>query len=55
MNQAQRAAVYMKAQRACLDKLRAARSVLTLKLHGGYVPVRIVKRGEERFVNFVDA
>lgn len=44
--------------RRAADKGRAtlaeATSLLTLKLHGKYVPVRVVERGQERFVNWVD-
>jgi cytochrome P450 len=55
MGREDRARLYRTAQDACRKKLETARSILTLKLHGTHVPLRIVKRGEERFVNFVDA
>jgi hypothetical protein len=44
--------------RRAADKSRAtlaqATSLLTLKLHGKHVPVRVVDRGQERFVGWVD-
>lgn len=47
--------VYARAQKTSLETMREARSLLTLKLHGDLkVPVRLVKRGEERFLNLVD-
>ncbi|TPX10766.1 uncharacterized protein E0L32_008335 [Thyridium curvatum] len=56
MGRPERAALYQRAQARCRETLRGATTLLTLKLHGSaYVPVRLVKRGEERFVNFVDA
>lgn len=52
MTPAQRRELYRKAQDRSQDIIRSARSVLTLKLHGGrHVPVRLVERGRERFVN----
>lgn len=48
----ERMEVYEKARAKCRDTLRQARSLITLKLHGKQmVPVRLVRRGEERFVN----
>ncbi|RYO73973.1 hypothetical protein DL766_006226 [Monosporascus sp. MC13-8B] len=56
MGRAERAAVYKKAQDKARATIRCASTRLTLKLHRGqYVPVRLVKRGEERFVDWVDA
>ncbi|KKA29027.1 hypothetical protein TD95_004046 [Thielaviopsis punctulata] len=43
--------VYKCAQAKFLETMKGARSVVTLKLHGGHVPVRFVKRGRERFLN----
>ncbi|KAL2178023.1 cytochrome P450 [Thermothelomyces heterothallicus CBS 202.75] len=52
MTPAQRRALYRKAQDKSRETIRGANSVLTLKLHGGaHVPVRLVKRGRERFVS----
>jgi hypothetical protein len=49
-------AVYKKAQAKARKTLRGATTILTLKLHGqpGFVPVRVVRKGEERFANIVD-
>jgi cytochrome P450 len=50
-----RKTLYKKAQDSSRDILRQATSVLTLKLHGSkHVPIRLVRRGEERFVDIVD-
>lgn len=50
-----RAAVYARAQDKARATLRQATTLLTLKLNGGkHVPVRVVKRGHERFVRMVD-
>jgi cytochrome P450 len=48
--------VYKKAQDKARKTLRGATTILTLKLHGqpGFVPVRVVRKGEERFANIVD-
>ena len=47
--------VYAKAQKKSRETLENCASVLTLKLQRGqYVPVRLVKRGEERFVNWLE-
>jgi len=55
MSRVQRAKVYQKAQARSRDTLRGAGSIVTLKLQGGaHVPVRVVRRGHERFVNFMD-
>ncbi|OIW23655.1 cytochrome P450 [Coniochaeta ligniaria NRRL 30616] len=55
MSAEERRRLYKKAQDMCRATLRKASSRLTLKLHGGmHVPIRLVKRGEERFVNVVD-
>ncbi|KAL0942419.1 cytochrome p450 3a21 [Colletotrichum truncatum] len=56
MDQAERANLYKKAQDKCRQTLKAATAMLTLKLpQGTSVPLRIVPRGEERFVNFIDS
>lgn len=47
--------VYEKARKKSWETMRKASSVLTLKLHGDMkVPVRLVRRGEERFLHLVD-
>lgn len=47
-------AVYEQARRKARETCREASSLLTLKLHGQLkVPVRLVKRGKERFVGLV--
>ncbi|AEO63476.1 4d5276ab-6fbf-45e8-b7dd-1188ee630c2f [Thermothielavioides terrestris] len=52
MGPAERRALYRRAQARSTETIRQADSVLTLKLHGGrHVPVRLVKRGMERFVS----
>ncbi|KAK3308014.1 cytochrome P450 [Chaetomium strumarium] len=52
MSPADRRAVYRKAQDKSRATVNGADSVLTLKLRGGnHVPVRLVKRGMERFVS----
>lgn len=49
------AARYRAAQEKNRRTLAQATSIITLKLHGELsVPVRLVKRGEERFVSWVD-
>ncbi|KAL2255511.1 hypothetical protein VTK26DRAFT_3210 [Humicola hyalothermophila] len=52
MGPEQRRELYRIAQAKSRETIRTAESVLTLKLHGGrHVPVRLVKRGCERFVS----
>lgn len=46
--------LYSRAQRKAKETIRGATTLLTLKLHPGFIPVRLVKKGEERFVNIVD-
>ncbi|EMR87512.1 hypothetical protein ACHAPC_002532 [Botrytis cinerea] len=46
--------LYGKAQRKARETIRGATSLITLKLHPGFIPVRLVKKGEERFVNIID-
>lgn len=54
MGPGERRELYEKATRASRETIRGARSLLTLKLHGEQrVPVRLVRRGEERFLNLV--
>lgn len=55
MNREKRTELYKTAQDASRSMMGRAASVLTLKLHGGdHVPIRLVKRGEERFVSWMD-
>ncbi|KAI0885471.1 cytochrome P450 [Annulohypoxylon maeteangense] len=55
MSKDQKAKLYKTAQRKSRETVKLATSVITLKLHGNkYVPIRLVKRGDERFVNWVD-
>lgn len=48
--------IYKKAQEKARKTMRGASTLITLKLHDnpGYIPVRIVKKGEERFLNLMD-
>ena len=54
MDRQQLTDLYKKAQSRKQEVVREARSLLTLKLRGQVVPVRLVKRGEERFVSWMD-
>ncbi|PNP58054.1 hypothetical protein THARTR1_02212 [Trichoderma harzianum] len=55
MSRDERARVYKKAQDKSLWTVGQASSRLTLNLHDGmHVPVRLAKRGEEKFVDWVD-
>ncbi|KAH6985792.1 cytochrome P450 [Ilyonectria sp. MPI-CAGE-AT-0026] len=54
MTREEKASVYKMAQNSSRAKMGRAMSVLTLKLDGEHVPVRLVKRGEERFINWVE-
>ncbi|KAM5512707.1 cytochrome P450 [Fusarium oxysporum f. sp. phaseoli] len=49
MDREARREVYAKAQSSSRKKIRGATSVLTLKIRDGHVPVRLVKRGREKF------
>ena len=40
--------LYEKAQNKARQTIRGASSRLTLKLHPGFIPVRVVKKGDER-------
>ncbi|KAK2019248.1 cytochrome P450 [Colletotrichum eremochloae] len=56
MSRAEKQKLYKKAQDKCRETVNKATTMLTLKLPQGMsVPIRIVPRGEERFVNFVDS
>lgn len=55
MGDDERREVYERARRKSRETMRKATSLLTLKLHGDLrVPVRLVRRGEERFLGLVD-
>lgn len=54
MSQEQKRELYAKAQAKSRETMRSATSLITLKLHGNkFVPIRLVPRGQERFVNWV--
>lgn len=55
MDEEERRALYEKARTKSRETIRQATSLLTLKLHGSLkVPIRLVRRDEERFLNLVD-
>lgn len=56
MSRQEKIEVYGKAQRNAHDIIRTASTRITLKLHDGetFIPVRIVRKGEERFLNLID-
>ncbi|KAL2073765.1 hypothetical protein VTL71DRAFT_11091 [Oculimacula yallundae] len=56
MTSEERKAVYKKAQDKARRSIRKASTVITLKLHDapGFIPVRVVRKGEERFVNIIE-
>ncbi|KAF4977841.1 hypothetical protein FZEAL_5684 [Fusarium zealandicum] len=53
MDRKGRRVVYAKAQATSRQKISGATSVLTLKMNDDHVPVRLVKRGKERFVSWI--
>jgi cytochrome P450 len=53
MSQEEKIALYKKAQEKANATLRTATSRITLKLHPGHIPVRVVRKGEERFISLV--
>ncbi|KAK1974402.1 cytochrome P450 [Colletotrichum cereale] len=56
MSRVERQKLYKKAQDKCRETVKKATTMITLKLPQGMsVPVRVVPRGEERFVNIVDS
>ncbi|RYP59499.1 hypothetical protein DL769_008504 [Monosporascus sp. CRB-8-3] len=56
MTRAQKEEIYRRATLRSRRTLRDATSLITLKLHGGqFVPIRLVRRGQERFVSWIDA
>ncbi|KAI6710808.1 hypothetical protein JHW43_006682 [Diplocarpon mali] len=56
MTDSEKVKLYKRAQDKARQTIRKATSVITLKLHESpaYIPVRVVKKGEERFVHMVD-
>ncbi|EKD16552.1 cytochrome P450 [Drepanopeziza brunnea f. sp. 'multigermtubi' MB_m1] len=56
MTPEEKKAVYKKAQEKARQTIRRSTSLITLKLHEdpAYIPVRLVKKGDERFINIVD-
>ncbi|CAJ2500683.1 Uu.00g035360.m01.CDS01 [Anthostomella pinea] len=55
MSRQEKADLYQRATRRSRQTLREASSLITLKLKGdAHVPVRLVRRGEERFVDWVE-
>ncbi|KAI1463857.1 cytochrome P450 [Daldinia caldariorum] len=56
MSHDEKASLYKVAQEKSRETIKEARSYITLKLHGDKcIPVRLVKRGSERFANWVDS
>ncbi|KAH8167926.1 hypothetical protein CIB48_g300 [Xylaria polymorpha] len=56
MSQDEKATLYKKAVARSREILTSCETRVTLKLHNGHhVPLRLVKRGEERFVNWFDS
>lgn len=54
MTREERKGVYEKAQKKSRETLARARTKITLKLASGeYVPVRVVRRGQEKFVDWM--
>lgn len=49
MSEVEKRAVYARAQDRARRLIRACDQVITLKMHGSKVPIRVVKRGKERF------
>jgi len=54
MSDAERRNLYKTAQDAARAKIRSCSTLLTLKLHPGFIPIRVVKKGEERFIGLLD-
>ncbi|KAG9241962.1 cytochrome P450 monooxygenase-like protein [Calycina marina] len=51
MTKGEKRVLYAKAQEKARKTMRTATSMITLKLQTGSIPMRIVKKGEERFIN----
>ncbi|KAI1845177.1 hypothetical protein JX266_008724 [Neoarthrinium moseri] len=55
MGRDERREIYQKAQDKARRTLKSATSIITLKLHGNkFIPIRLVPRGQERFVDWVE-
>jgi hypothetical protein len=54
MSDGKKREVYRKAQEKARKTIRGATTMITLKLHPGFIPVRLVRKGEERFIHLVD-
>lgn len=55
MSEDEKAGLYKTAQKKSRETVKEATSLLTLKLHGDrHVPLRLVRRGDERFVNWIE-
>jgi cytochrome P450 len=56
MDTQERIELYKKARQKAGETIRTASTRLTLKLHDGetYIPVRVVPKGEERFINLFE-
>lgn len=56
MGKQERIELYKRTRQKAEKTLRSATSRITLKLHEGetYIPVRIVRKGEERFLNLIE-
>jgi cytochrome P450 len=54
MSHEERKRLYRKAQDKANATLRSATTRITLKLHDGHIPVRLIRKGEERFINFIE-
>lgn len=54
MRTEERMQLYKKAQEKARATLRGASTIITLRLHSDSVPIRMVRKGKERFVNIVD-
>jgi cytochrome P450 len=56
MSDGEKRAVYAKAVEKAREIIRGASSLISLKLHKdpGFVPVRLVRRGSERFLNILE-
>lgn len=52
----ERRVLYQKAQKKARETIRSATTRITLKLHDGemHIPLRLVRRGDERFVNVIN-
>lgn len=54
MTDEEKRVVYRKAVEKSRKTIRDATTLITLKLHPGFIPVRVVKKGEERFINLME-